>query len=260
MAAYGLSDFGVVGFRQIRRLVRAVAVHEVLQSLDVPGRGVVDDNNGDAKAHTPSRLQLTQHHVEATIPREADHCSVRRGQLRAHGARQAVADRCETSVRHKFPRRLARVEQQSAPVRGETTVSDEIAVVGQAVVDLLNEARHVHGRLVGVQAVGDAVTPDGHLFGHLLEIAVARRSGYCGARHETRVKILETCLGVAPELQRRRIGTAHLLGNNVHMNKRLAHDRHSETLGSDLPQLAAHHQKAVAGFDQVVGDAVVSAE
>ena len=92
LIALGKAQYQAREGKKARESLKAALKLRLLQSLDIAGRRVVDDQDGQAAFQPPRRFQFADYHVEATITGHAHHGTVSRRQLRAHAARQAISD------------------------------------------------------------------------------------------------------------------------------------------------------------------------
>jgi hypothetical protein len=102
--------------------------------------------------------------------------------------------------------------------------------------------------------------PGGHAARDLGDVIGARGAGTGGAVAERLGQILEPGPGIAPQRELGGMAAADLLGDDLEMNDRDMRRRDGVTLGSDFAELAADHDQAVGGVDQLVGDARGSGE
>jgi hypothetical protein len=248
------------GLGQIRGLIGARAVHQVLQRLDVARGGVVDHDQGEAEAEPARGLELAERHVEAAVAGQRRNRPVGSAEPGADRPGHAVADRGEPAVRHEAAPWPLAIEQEPTPVGGETAVGDQDAVRGQRPIELGHEAGHVDRHLVGGQPRRDRAPPHRHPLADLGGVVGADRAQPERAIGHGREQILEARPGVAPERDRRRIAPTDLLRHDVEVDERLAGRWHGIAFGRDLAQLAADHEQAVGGLDQIVGAPRIAAE
>src|SRR5262245_40948566 len=142
-AAHCAGDRRVIHLLEVGRLV-AASHHRVLQGFDVPGGGVVDNDDGQSTADAPRAFQFAKGHVEPAVAANCNHRQVRYSQTRANAPWQPIADGSESAVRDKLATGLFGIVEQAGPMSREAAVGNEDRVARQGLVELAAKPGHMH--------------------------------------------------------------------------------------------------------------------
>src|SRR5262249_24935391 len=130
----------------------------------------------------------------------------------------------------------------------------------QSLVELGAEPGHMYRPLGGTESPRRLVAPCRHPRRDLGDVIGAPRPCSPGLVSERLGEILEPRSGVTPQRHVRGAAPADLLRENVEVDQRYSLRRQRVALGGNLSELAADDDEAVRSFDQLVGDARITAE